>query len=75
MIIPPVPCTVESWELLVVHPWYGDRSLQLTSSHPGRSQREDDNGAPGKCEVEDVAFKTSRNLGEIREVKLLGIFE
>ena len=33
------------------------------------------NGAPFKYRLEDAAFQTSRDLGEIREMKFLGSLE
>ena len=75
MTIPPVPRPAEFWELSVVHPWQGNRLVQLASSRPVWSRREGGNGAPVKYGWEDVAFQTSRDLVGIREVKFLGTLE
>ena len=52
-----------------------DRLLQLASSRRGGVDGEGGSGAPVKCGWEDVPFQTSRDLGEIYEVKFLGILE
>ena len=48
-----------------------------SSHHPARGgvNEEGGNGAPVKSGWEDVAFQNSRDLGQIREVKFLGILE
>ena len=51
---------------------------QLTTARiipPGGVDEYGGKSAPVKYGWEDVAFQTSRDLGEIREVKLLGILE
>ena len=45
------------------------------TSHPEGIDEEGGNGAPVNCGGERVAFQTSRDLGEIREMKFLGILE
>ena len=71
----PVPSPVELWELSVVRPWQGDKLLQFASSRRGGVDEYGCNGTPVKCGGEDAAFQTSRDPGEIREVKFLNILE
>ena len=52
------------------------RQVTIYSSHPlarGGVDEEGGNVTPVKCGWEDVAFQTSRDLGEICEAKFLGI--
>ena len=75
MIVPPVPV------------WWSCGSLRqyscnkktgyYNSQHAARGGVDEEvgDGAPVECRWEDVDFKPSRDLGEVREVKFLSIFE
>ena len=75
MIVPPVPSPVRLWGL---RQWScGEEASYYRSHHPawGGVDEKSGNGAPVKCGWEDVVFEPRRNLGEIREVEFLRIFE
>ena len=77
MIVPPVPSRMELWEpSAVILLWQGGRGY-YRSHHPARGGVDETggNGAPTKCGWEDVVFEPSRDLGEVREVEFLCIFE
>ena len=71
MIVPPVSSPVRLWGFSAVILWRGGKLLPFASSVDEKGG----NGTPVKRGWEDVVFEPSRNLGEIREVEFLCIFE